>query len=324
MTTIGLCHYQVGGTDGVSLEMEKWKLALERLGHTVHFCGGDLGRTEGFLIEELYHHRADVDRMTRNAFYRLSDYQSEAELEEDILALSEPIKRALHAFVEERRIDVLVPNNIWSLGANPPAAVAFARVVRELRISAVAHHHDFHWERIRGMDPTCEAAARITQEYLPPKDPLITHVVINSFAQRELLKRKGIVATVVPNVFDFNGDPWKADSYNQRFREAIGVKENDVVVLQATRVVERKGIELAIDLVCKLNKPRYIEKLQKTGLYDGRKVNEDSRIVLVLAGYSEDRTNRYLNRLKEKIGRTGIEVRFISDHVRSRRSEIDG
>lgn len=174
------------------------------------------------------------------------------------------------------------------------------------------------------MDPTCEAAARIAQEYLPPKDPLITHVVINSFAQRELLKRKGIAATVIPNVFDFAGDPWGADDYNHDFRETIGVNENDVIVLQATRIVERKGIELAIDLVRELNKPDHIEKLQKIGLCDGRKFSEESRIVLVLAGYSEDRTNKYLNRLKEKIGRTGIEARYIADSVRSRRGEIDG
>ncbi|MCK4245791.1 glycosyltransferase family 4 protein, partial [Candidatus Bipolaricaulota bacterium] len=285
---------------------------------------GDLGRTEGFLIEELYHHRADVDRMTRNAFYRLSDYQSEAELEEDILALSEPIERALHAFVEERGIDVLVPNNIWSLGANPPAAVAFARVVRKLRISAVAHHHDFHWERIRGMDPTCEAAAWITQEYLPPKDPLITHVVINSFAQQELLKRKGIAATVVPNVFDFGGPSWEIDEYNRGFREDIGVGASDILVLQATRIVERKGIELAIDLVVELNKPSYLERLRKAGLYDGRRFTKDDRIVLVLAGYSEDRREDYLNRLKQKAERAGIEVRIITDSVRSQRGEIDG
>lgn len=325
MTTIGLCHYQVGGTDGVSLEMDKWRQVLEGMGHAVHLCGGGgLGTAEGFLIEELYHHREDVERITRNAFYRLSDYESEADLEKEVLELADRIERGLRAFIDEFFIELLIPNNIWSVGVNLPAAVAFSRVVRELGIPAVAHHHDFYWETFRGMVPTCEVARNFASEYLPPNKPLVTHVVINSLVQAELRKRNGVESTVVPNVFDFAGDPWGVDDYNYDFRETIGVNENDVVVLQATRIVERKGIELAIDLVRELNKPDHIEKLRERGLYDGRRFSEESRIVLVLAGYSEDRTNKYLNRLKEKIGRAGIEVRFISDVVLSRRGEIDG
>jgi len=323
MSIIGICHYKVGGTDGVSLEIDKWAQILDDMGHEVHLCGGDLGWA-GFLIKELYHHREDVERITRNAFYRLSDYGSEADLERDILELADRIERGLRAFIDEFSIDLLVPNNIWSLGASLPAAVAFARVSRDLGIPAVAHHHDFHWETFRGMAPTCEVAARIAREYLPPKDPLSTHVVINSLVQQELRRRDGVESTVIPNVFDFGGAPWIVDAYNKGFREAIGVKESDVVLIQATRVVERKGIELAIDLVKEINKPAYIEKLRESGLYDGRMFSEDSRIILVLAGYSEDPREKYLNRLKQKAERAGIEARFIAGSIRSRRGEIDG
>jgi glycosyltransferase involved in cell wall biosynthesis len=202
--------------------------------------------------------------------------------------------------------------------------VAFTRVVRKLEIPTVAHHHDFYWETLRGMIPTCETTARIAREYLPPKDPLITHVVINSLVQAELRQRSGVESTIVSNVFDFAGDPWGIDEYNRDFREAIGVNENDIVVLQATRIVERKGIELAIDLVAEMNRHAYRKKLWKKGLYDGRKFDKKSRIVLVLAGYSEDRTERYLSRLKRKIERAGIEARFIAERVASRREESDG
>ncbi len=324
MTTIGLCHYKVGGTDGVSLEMDKWRQVLEGMGHTVHLCGGDLGTAEGFLIEELYHHREDVERVTRNAFYRLSDYESESDLEKEIFELADRIERGLHAFIDEFSLDLLIPNNIWSIGVNLPAAIAFARVVRKRRIPAIAHHHDFHWETFRGMTPTCEVVRRIAREYLPPKDPLITHVVINSLVQAELRKRNEVESSVVPNVFDFAGKPWGIDEYNRDFREAIGVNENDIIVLQATRIVERKGIELAIDLVEEINEPSNITKLQESGLYDGRRFTKDDRVVLVLAGYSEDRTKNYLSRLKRKSERAGIEARFIAERVRSRREESDG
>ena len=35
MSRIALCHFRVGETDGVSLEMGKWRQVLERLGHEV-------------------------------------------------------------------------------------------------------------------------------------------------------------------------------------------------------------------------------------------------------------------------------------------------
>ena len=41
MKTIGIFHYQVGRTDGVSLEIDKWKQVLEEMGHTVYLCAGD-------------------------------------------------------------------------------------------------------------------------------------------------------------------------------------------------------------------------------------------------------------------------------------------
>jgi glycosyltransferase involved in cell wall biosynthesis len=303
--------------------MGKWKIALEKLGHAVYLCGGDLGGLNGFLIEELHHHRGDIERITRNAFVHLGDY-AEKELKHDILRLTERIERKLRAFIDKFSIDLLIPNNIWSIGVNLPAAVALARVVRDFEIPVIAHHHDFHWEGFRGMKPTCGVVHRITQEYLPPKDSMITHVVINSLTQAELQRRNGLESIIIPNVFDFASDPWDVDDYNRDFRGLIEVGENDVVVLQATRIVERKGIELAIALVKELNEPVNISRLQNSGLYDGRNFDGKSRIVLVLAGYSEDRTDRYLNRLKRMINRIGIQARFIGADIRSRRGEESG
>jgi len=45
---IGLMHFRVGETDGVSLEMFKWKVVLERMGHTVFLIAGETGKL-GFL-----------------------------------------------------------------------------------------------------------------------------------------------------------------------------------------------------------------------------------------------------------------------------------
>jgi glycosyltransferase involved in cell wall biosynthesis len=323
MMRIGLCHYKVGGTDGVSLEMDKWKVVLERMGHSVRLCGGDLGTGTGYLIPELYHHRTEAERMAWNTFHSLRDYPNGAALEREILSEAGVIEEKLRGFITEESIDLLIPNNIWSIGANPAAAVAFARVVNDLQIPAVGHHHDFWWESFRGMQPTCPAAARIVDEYLPPTGPTIGHVVINSFARDELRTRRGALAKIVPNVFDFSGPDWRVDDYNRDFRAEIGVGESDILVLQATRIVPRKGIELAIDLVAALDRGENRRRLEERGLYDERPFGKGDRIVLVLAGYSEDPTKDYLKRLEKRAARAGVELCVISDRIRSRRGRTD-
>ncbi len=320
MSTIGIFHYKLGGTDGVSLEIDKWKRVLEEMGHRVHLCAGDLGAVEGTLIEELYHHRPDVERLNRNTFLELSDFAGGAEYRAEVERLASAIERQVRDFVEQKEIDSLIPQNIWSMAINPPAAIALARVMRDLQLPTLAHHHDFYWERAGRVALTCGTAIEIADKYLPPRDLLIQHVVINSLAQRELFERKGIEATVVPNVFDFDAPPWQPDDYNRDFRARIGLRENDVLILQATRIVQRKGIELAVDFVKALGSPERRACLQRHGLYDGCPFDDDSRIVLVLAGYAEDDpTGRYLNLLRRKVERAGIDVLFIGDLVGGQR-----
>ncbi|MBC8496328.1 MAG: hypothetical protein ISS57_03465 [Anaerolineales bacterium] len=88
-------------------------------------------------------------------------------------------------------------------------------------IPALAHNHDFYFERTDGVALTCGTAIELADYYLPPRDTLARHVVINSLAQRQLLERRGIPSTVVPNIFDFDAPPWAPDYYNRDFRSRI-------------------------------------------------------------------------------------------------------
>ncbi len=325
MKTIGIFHYQVGRTDGVSLEIDKWKRVLEEMGHTVHLCAGDLGKVEGTLIEEMYHHRPDAERISYNTFCELRDYPDDAAYRAELLSLADVIERQIRAFVEKKGIDLLIPQNVWSVAANPPVGIALARVMRDLQLPALAHHHDFYWERTGRVALTCATAIELADKGLPPRDPLARHVVINSLAQRELVERKGIESTVVPNVFDFDAPDWQPDAYNRDFRARIGLRENDLLILQATRIVPRKGIELAVDFVKALDTQKRRTILKERGLYDGRPFDDDGRIVLVLAGYArDDVTGSCLGRLKQKIERAGIDALFIEDVVGGRRQTRDG
>src|SRR5436190_2058175 len=71
----------------------------------------------------------------------------------------------------------------------------------------------------------------------PPDLPYIEHVVINSMAQKELARRCSLPSAIIPNVVDFEVPPPGMDDYNGDLRREIGLDENDLFILQPTRVV---------------------------------------------------------------------------------------
>jgi len=322
--TIGIFHYQLGFTDGVSLEVDKWKTVMEKMGHRVLLCAGRLGHQEGILLPELYHRRPEIELINQNILGQRDDLPSEA-LEILFNQHTDYLSDALREIIFNNEIDVLLVNNIWSVAMNIPAAAALERVRKELTLKAVAHHHDFYWERKSNPNLDRPEIKSILEAYLPPKDSKITHLVINSIAQSSLQRYKGIPSTIVPNVFDFNRSDWVIDDYNQDLRKAIGLSNSDICVLQATRIIPRKGIELGIDLLKALNEPHRRAILQKRGLYDGRAFNEKNKIVLVLAGYDrDDPTGAYLQKLKTKAKNLGVDLRHIDSIIGPERSSGPG
>jgi glycosyltransferase involved in cell wall biosynthesis len=322
--TIGICHYQLGMTDGVSLEVEKWQTVLERMGHRVVLFAGRFGQGEGVVLPDLYHHNPEIVEINRNIFRR-EDTLSSPELEALISKHTKRIKANLRRAFIEYEIDLLLVNNLWSVAMNIPAAIALEEIRQELGLRMIAHHHDFYWEKVVQPDMTNPLIAEIFGNYFPPLDPAIGHVVINSLAQASLQKCKGLPSTIVPNVFDFDGPDWIGDDYNRDFREKVGLAEGDICLLQATRIVPRKGIELAIDLVAALNEPQRRAQLVGRELIHGGTFGPENKIVLILAGYErDDPTGTYLQRLKLKAEKMDVDLRHIHDLVGPARIEVDG
>jgi glycosyltransferase involved in cell wall biosynthesis len=322
MKRIAILHYKVGDTDGVSLEIEKWQIALKNLGYEVYLCAGNLGSTRGTLIKQMFHQTPEAKRLYANTFIALQG--SEEAYKAELNKVARQIEKKLSNFITEKQIDILIPHNIWSVAMNPAAALALARMVEKFNLPVLAQHHDFYWERINGVALTCSTAVELADKYLPPRNPRIRHAVINSLAQTSLKERKGIEAVIVPNVFDFEGADWQKDVFNKDFRSQIGIGENDIIVLQATRLVRRKGVELAVDFVKALNDPQRRALLEEKRLYDGRSFTKDDRIVLVLAGYAhDDPGGTYVTALKQKIEEAGIDALFIESLVGRDRFEDD-
>jgi glycosyltransferase involved in cell wall biosynthesis len=141
--------------------------------------------------------------------------------------------------------------------------MALRRVLERTRIPALAHDHDFHWERGDRYATRYEGVRRIIAECFPPDLPNLRHAVINSYCRDSLRRQLGIDSSVIPNVMDFEEPYARQDAYNDALLRNLGLDERDIPLFQVTRIVRRKGIETAFDLVDRLGDPRV--KLVGTG-----------------------------------------------------------
>ena len=262
---VGFISTRFAGTDGVSLETAKWADVFERVGFTSYYFAGELDRPPecSFLVEEAHFQHPDIKDVFRNCFGTRVRGRS---VTQKIYDLKRKLKDDLYRFIDKYKIDLLVPENALTIPLNLPLGIAVTEIISETGIPTIAHHHDFFWERQNFM-------TNAVWEYLnmafPPHLPTIQHVVINSSADNQLSLRTGISATIIPNVMDFehpppmvNGfdscglDPAKkeasGDGYASDVRQSLGVADDELLILQPTRVVKRKGIEHAIELVHRL------------------------------------------------------------------------
>ncbi len=248
---IGFISTRLNGTDGVSLEVEKWVAVLRRMGHECYFCAGELGgyAAGGTLIPKLHFKHQSIITLSQRAFGPDKEADPE-QLVENIYAVADEIRPPLRTFIRKNHLDVIVVENALAIPMNLPLGVCLTGLIAELGIPTIAHDHDFYWERERYQ---ANAILDLLDTTFPPDLPTIRHVTINSIAQRRLLHRRGIDSVVIPNVMDYETPPPGIDEYNQDLRQVLNLEKEDLFVLQPTRVIQRKGIEMAIELVRRLD-----------------------------------------------------------------------
>lgn len=284
---VAMIHFRVGETDGVSLEMDKWKEILEMNGHKVYYIAGSKGTSEAFIIKELYY-RDDYDELINRECFDKLDYFDEIGLEKAIIEQSKKIEQQFIELFKEYNIEMVIPNNILCLGRSLHIGMALTNAIIKTKIRVIGHHHDFYWERKNFSKPTTPYVKNLLETYYPPKKiENMQHVVINKIAKKDLMERKGLESTVIPNVFDFNQEPWAEDDYNKKYKSDLGILDNQIIFLQATRVTNRKAIELAIDVIAVLNESSFRKKIIGKTLYNGKVFLKNSELVLVVVGLHE-------------------------------------
>lgn len=251
---IGFISTRLSGTDGVSLEVEKWAEVLHRMGHEIYFCAGQLGgyAANGTLIPKLHFEHHSILQVSQQAFENHSRSQNTEKLVDDIYKMADEIRGPLRNFIRRNRLSLIVVENALTIPMNLPLGVALTGLIAELGINTIAHHHDFFWERQRYQTNNI---LNMLDTAFPAKLPSIQHVTINSIAQKRLKDRRKIDSLVVPNIHDFATPPPELDDYNRNFRETLGIDNDTPFILQPTRVVQRKGIEMALELVSRLGMP---------------------------------------------------------------------
>ncbi|MCV0403637.1 MAG: glycosyltransferase family 4 protein [Chloroflexi bacterium] len=286
---IGMVATRIAGVDGVTFETAKWEHVLERMGHEVRLLGGEVDalRPNARLVPAMHFAHPPAARVTAAAFDPDSDPDA---VRTEIDRLATQLVPVIENWIESQRIELIIVENAWAIPMQLPLAVALRRIVEVGGMPAIGHHHDYWWERARFA--SC-IVPDVLEAVFPPDLPNVRHVSINSLAARELRRRRSIASAVVPNVFDFSaGRPRPHPAVRRRLRHELGMGERGLLVVQPTRVVPRKGIELAIDLVGRLR---------------------DRHAVLLITSPAGDEGLEYLVELERVAESHGVNLQYAAD-----------
>lgn len=277
---IGMFTFRFGGLDGVSLEAMKLADVLRSAGHEVVWFGGwlDPAFSPGSVAPD-----ADFDT-EQNAELQARVFgmaDPDGEVGQIILERGADLRPAIEGFVGDHGVDVLIPHNVLSLPLHLPLALALTEVLESGSVKAVAHHHDWWFERDTYSPNN---VPDLIERCFPARG--IRHMVINTIAKAEVKSRFGIDATYLPNVMDFESGPPQGDP--MAFRSRFGLSNGDIVLLQPTRVIPRKGIESSIALAARLDDPA----------------------IKVVVTHAADRDMSYWSSLEALAEAQGVDLRF--------------
>lgn len=278
----------------MALETEKWIDILKKLGHEVFIISGEFESWEmdyehHTLFPALSFFSAEAEWEQRKAFFE-PDKDAD-HLLDHVEKWSDMIERNLLKWVKNKKIEVILSENASALPCQLSMGVAIKKLIKSTGLPIVTHDHDFHWERGDRYLSVHDDVNQYVDNNFPLLLPDVKHAVINTFGVETFKNRFDIDALLVPNVMDFNRIYGVPTPENQFFLRDVGVKEDEIALLQVTRIVRRKGIETAISLIDQLN---------------------DKKLKLVITGNNNDDENKeYYNELIDQIHELNLSRQII-------------
>ncbi|MCK4662402.1 MAG: glycosyltransferase family 4 protein [Bacteroidales bacterium] len=294
---IGLIIGRIGGIDGVALETEKWIHVFKQLGHEVFILSGQfeekkIDPTYETLMAEMSFFSPESYWEQKKAFF--FPETNPEELISHIEFYTNIISGKIIKWVNTNKIDLIVSENASALPAHIELGWGIRKAVKKLGIPTITHDHDFAWERgDRYISPHKRINEFVTKIF-PLRLPNVFNAVINENAQNSLKEKFNRNSIVVPNVMDFSVPFGQLNGTNKSLKIDLGLSDNDILLFQITRIVRRKGIEVAINLIDKLN---------------------DKNIKLIITGnWADDEGSIYYNELFELINKLNLrsQIKFAS------------
>jgi len=311
---IGIICGKLGDVDGVSLETDKWIRVLSEQGHKITTIAGTYTSPISALPEDA---QLDCEEIQFNSpeqvyyeklvfphLHRYAPHISEERKKEIIDGLEiegNEVANKLFDIVQKKDIDVIIAQNTNAMPMTLLGGIGVHKLAVDRRVATIFHHHDFWWERSRFSNSHIDT---LLSRIMPPADPGLEHVVLSTYAAHILSSIKRVVPRVVPNCEDFD-EPVTLDDYNRSFRSELGFKEDDLLIVQPTRVVRRKRIEDAVELTGRLIEA-HPELSDRThfivSLYQGDEPDEN-----------------YVQEILDLARRRNVNIHMISDRVASKR-----
>lgn len=306
---VAIIHSQLLCIDGVSLEAQKWVKAYQSLGHKVFLISGKFcskPKLPHLTIPELALDHPTVESIKRMAFEAPLGEDEGKALRDLISSTVKKIKPQLKQFIQANGINLLSIENVLAIPANIPLGIALKELIEELNIPTIMRHHDFFWERNYYIK--YNNIPHILGKAFPPKLTRIKNVTISRIAQQDFLRWTGIDSTVIENAVDFSKLA-RPDAFNKNFRKDLGIRQNQLLLLQPTRILERKRIERSIELASQINSA----------------FKKKDKCVLVVTGpASGPESKDYFEFLVKKTRELAVDVIFASDQVYLYRKEEGG
>jgi len=315
---LGIIHFRLGQRDGVSLEIDKRIKLLQKHPLKITLIGGNIH--PHYPQESHYFPWLDLDRpQTQEIFHGFlkGSFASTTEAQKRYYQLEQRYYRAWCHLFQERQFDFLLIHNLLSLPLILPATTALVRALDHYQIPSLALNHDF-WFNRDYFQVSPYRFVRMILSQLPPKRSFIHHQVINSLDQKELLRRRAIRAERIGDYWDFDQPPLERDQFNQDFLAHFGLKENDFLILQATRIVPRKAIENSILFAVELK--RQLKKHLPWRL-NQKRLTSTSRVVLFCSNFPDLDYHWYQEKLEQLARAQGVTVIWAHDQIALHRSQ---
>ncbi|MBT7902539.1 glycosyltransferase family 4 protein [Candidatus Woesearchaeota archaeon] len=297
---IGIVASRLMGADSIGMESQKWIDKLLEMGYNPHLICGKLEESSNLPnieIPELDYKHSEIRAIKRMAFESPLDKAGQKAFYILLDNMVKRIRKPLKSYLEQNKISYLLVEDALSCGRNLPMTLALNKIITELKLPTLGKHYKPFWE-INYFTKHANIPKIINQ--LPSNSKKITHITNSEHISQGLTKKSKLPSKVIPHLINFNSLR-KKDDYNKDFRKDFGITDDQIVILQPTKISRVKGMEKSVKLLSEINKA----------------TKKDN--VLIITGPPVYHRGNYFEEIINKINKLGVKVIFAHDKIFLRR-----